>query len=48
LHCHRVVVDGAAITAPLPAEFALPVARHPAARRREARGSGRRTTRQRK
>jgi tRNA pseudouridine32 synthase/23S rRNA pseudouridine746 synthase len=48
LHCHRVVVDGVAITAPLPAEFALPAARHPTARRRESRGSGRRATRQRK
>jgi tRNA pseudouridine32 synthase/23S rRNA pseudouridine746 synthase len=48
LHCHRVVVDGVAITAPLPAEFALPVARHPAAGRRESRGSSRRTARQRK
>lgn len=48
LHCHRVVVDGVAITAPLPTGFALPSARHPGADRRESRGSGRRTTRQRK
>ncbi len=43
LHCHRIVVNGLAITAPLPSEFALPAARQPASHRRESRGGGRRT-----
>jgi tRNA pseudouridine32 synthase/23S rRNA pseudouridine746 synthase/23S rRNA pseudouridine1911/1915/1917 synthase len=44
LHCHRVVVDGVTITAPLPTQFALP--RHPTARRGESRGGRRRAARQ--
>ena len=48
LHCHRVVVDGIAVTAPLPPAFALPAARQPAARRGESRGGRGRTARQRK
>ncbi len=42
LHCHRIVVNGIAITAPLPAEFALSATRQPTANRRESgRGRGR-------
>ena len=38
LHCHRLVIDGLSICAPLPAEFVSAAARHPAARRGESRG----------
>ncbi len=47
LHCHRIVVDGLTITAPLPAEFRLAAVRHPTARRGESGRGRRRTARQR-
>jgi len=42
LHCHRMIVDGVAITAPLPVEFVSEAARHPSARRGKSGGSKRR------
>jgi tRNA pseudouridine32 synthase/23S rRNA pseudouridine746 synthase/23S rRNA pseudouridine1911/1915/1917 synthase len=47
LHCHRMVVGGVAITAPLPGEFALAPTRQPAARGRKSRSGRRRAARQR-
>jgi RluA family pseudouridine synthase len=48
LHCHRIIVDGVAITAPLPAEFRLAAARHPTPRSGKSGGGRSRTARQRK
>ena len=36
LHCHRMVVGGVTITAPLPREFSSAIAQHPGARRRKS------------
>jgi tRNA pseudouridine32 synthase / 23S rRNA pseudouridine746 synthase len=48
LHCHRLIVDGLTITAPVPAEFsAAIVTRHPTPRRSESRGRRGRAPRQR-
>jgi tRNA pseudouridine32 synthase/23S rRNA pseudouridine746 synthase/23S rRNA pseudouridine1911/1915/1917 synthase len=47
LHCHRIVVNGIAIVAPLAPEFRLASLRHPASRRGEAGRGRRRTARQR-
>ena len=47
LHCHRIVVDGIAITSPLPPQFTLTAVRHPTSRRGETRGRRGRTARQR-
>ncbi len=38
LHCHRIVIDGISISAPVPAELDSAATRHPVARRRESRG----------
>ncbi len=47
LHCHCIVVDGITISAPLPSEFRLAVARHPAPHRGESGRGRRRASRQR-